>query len=88
MLTPIDWAHTIVDPAGVIPTTTGFLNEVSGLLLTIPVADLERARAFRDWIQAVILTPLVTGSPEILHDLARIMDTHIRRLANEWTTKN
>ena len=88
MLTPVDWAHTIVDPAGVIPTTTGFLNEVSGLLLTIPVADLERARAFRDWIQAVILTPLVTGSPEILHDLARIMDTHIRRLANEWTTKN
>ena len=67
MLTPIDWAHTIVDPAGVVPTTTGFLNEVSGLLLTIPVADLERARAFRDWIQAVILPPLVTGSPEILH---------------------
>jgi len=46
MSTPIDWAHTIVDPAGVIPPTTGFLNEVCGLLLAIPVANLERARAF------------------------------------------
>ena len=88
MSTPIDWAHTIVDPAGVIPPTTGFLNEVSGLLLTIPVANLERARAFRDWIQAVILTPLETGSPEVLRDLAGILNAHIRRLANEWTFKN
>jgi hypothetical protein len=88
MSTPIDWAHTIADPAGVVPPTTGFLNEVSGLLLTLPIADLERARAFRDWIQAVILTPLETGSPGILHDLAGVIDTHIRRLANEWTIKN
>jgi hypothetical protein len=87
MLTPIDWAHTIADSAGVVPPTTGFLNEVSGLLLTIPIADLERARAFRNWIEAV-LTPFETASPQILHDLAGIMHTHIRRVAHEWTTKN
>jgi tetratricopeptide (TPR) repeat protein len=88
MSTPIDWAHTIGDPAGVIPPTTGFLNEVSGLLLTIPIADLERARAFRDWIGAAVLEPLETVSSQILDDLAGIMHTHIRRVANEWTTKN
>jgi hypothetical protein len=88
MSTPIDWAHTIVDPAGVIPPTTGFLNEVSGLLLTIPIANLERARALRDWIEAAVLAPFETGSPHTLHDLAGIVRTHIRRVANEWTTKN
>jgi hypothetical protein len=88
MSTPIDWTHTMVDPAGLIAPTTGFLNEVSGLLLAIPIADLERARAFRDWIEAAALTPLETVSPQILDDLAGIVHTHIRRVANEWTTKN
>jgi hypothetical protein len=88
MSTPIDWAHTIVEPAGVIPPTTGFLNEVSGLLLTIPIANLERARALRDWIEAAVFAHFETGSPHTLHDLAGIVHTHIRRVANEWTTQN
>ena len=80
MSTPIDWAHTIVDPAGVIPPTTGFLNEVAGLLLTIPIAEPERARALRDWVDVVVLTPLERVSSEILSDLGDIVKTRIRDL--------
>ena len=85
MSTPIDWAHTIVDAAGVIPPTTGFLNEVSGLLLAIPITDLERARAFRDWVQVTILTPLERVSSDTLSDLARIVRTQIRGLVDART---
>jgi tetratricopeptide (TPR) repeat protein len=85
MATPIDWAHTIVDLAGVIPPTTGFLNEVAGLLLTIPIADLERARAYRDWIEAAVLSPLERVSSGVLSDLAGIVQTRIKGLADERT---
>ena len=88
MSTPIDWAHTIVDPAGVIPPTTGFLNEVAGLLLTIPIAELERARAFRDWVDAAVLTSLERVSSEILSDLAGIVQTRIRGLADDRTAEH
>jgi hypothetical protein len=83
MLTPIDWAHTIVDPAGVIAPTTGFLNVVSGLLLTIANNDLERARAIRAWIDADVLAPLERVSSEILDELARLMITRLRGLVND-----
>jgi hypothetical protein len=83
MLTPIDWAHTIVNPAGVVAPKTGFLNELSGLLLTIPNNDLERARAFRDWIDAEVLAPLERVSSESLDELAHIMITRLRGLVDE-----
>jgi tetratricopeptide (TPR) repeat protein len=83
MLTPIDWAHTIVDPAGVVAPTTGLLNVLSGLLLTIPNNDLERARAFRDWIDAEVLAPLERVSSESLDELARITITRLRGLVDE-----
>jgi hypothetical protein len=88
MSTPIDWAHTIIDPAGVIPPTTGFLNAVAGLLLGIPIPDLERARAFRDWVEATVLKPLERVSSEILSDLAGIVQTRIRSLADERTAEH
>ena len=80
MATPIDWAHTIVDAAGVIPPTTGFVNAVTGLSLAIPIADLERARAFRDWVEAAVLVPLGRVSPEILSEVAGTVQTRIRGL--------
>jgi tetratricopeptide (TPR) repeat protein len=83
MLTPIDWAHTIVDPAGVVAPNTGLLNVLSGLLLTIPNNDLERARAFRDWIDAEVLAPLERASSESLDELACIMITRLRGLVDE-----
>jgi hypothetical protein len=88
MSTPIDWAHTIVDPAGVIPPTTGFLNAVGGLLLAIPITDFERARAFRDWVEVTVLTPLERVSSEILNDLAGIVQTRIRGLVDERTAEH
>lgn len=88
MCTPIDWAHTIADAAGVVPPTTGFLNEISGLLLVTAVAELDRARAFRDWIEGAILKPLERVSPEMLRDLAGITRMQIRGLVNEWSAKS
>jgi hypothetical protein len=88
MSTPIDWAHTIVDPAGVIPPTTGFLNEVAGLLLTIPIADLERARTFRDWVEAIVLAPLQRVSSAKLRELAGMMRARIRGLVDERIAKH
>jgi hypothetical protein len=79
---PVDWAHTIVDPAGVLAPTTGFLNEVSALLM-LPITELERGRAFRDWLEAVVLAPLEMVSPEILRDLAGIIHTRIRGWVDE-----
>jgi hypothetical protein len=88
MSLPIDWAHTIVDPAGVVPPITGFVNEISGLLLTLTIPQLERARAFRDWIQEAILSPLELVSPDILSDLTSSTHRHIRGLIDEFATKH
>jgi hypothetical protein len=83
MLTPIDWAHTIVDPAGVVTPLTGSLNVISNLLLTIPNNDLERARAVRDWIDADVLAPLERVSSETLDELTRMTITRLRGLIND-----
>jgi tetratricopeptide (TPR) repeat protein len=88
MLTPVDWAHTIVDPAGVIAPTTGFLNVVSGLLLTIANNDLERARAIRAWIDEDVLAPLERVSSETLDELARLVITRLRGLVNDRATEH
>jgi hypothetical protein len=88
MATPIDWAHTIVDPAGVVAPATGFSREVSELLFAITTLEHERARALRDWIEVAILTPLELASPEILRDLTNSIQTRIRGLVDEFATKN
>jgi hypothetical protein len=88
MSTPIDWAHTITDQTGVIAPTAGFMNEASSLLLAILTPDLERAQAFRNWVQATVLAPLELMSPEILDDLASFVHARIRGLADEWTSQN
>ena len=41
MPAPTDWAHTIVDPAGVLPPVTGLINEISGLLM-LPVVEIAK----------------------------------------------
>jgi hypothetical protein len=59
--------------------TTGFLNEVSALLM-LPVTDLERGRAFRDWLEATILVPLQLMSGTALDDLTALIHARIRGL--------
>ena len=88
MLTPIDWAHTIVDPTGVVTPLTGFLNVISNLLLTIPNNDLERARAVRDWIDAEVLAPLERVSSETLDELTRMTITRLRGLVNDYAPEH
>jgi tetratricopeptide (TPR) repeat protein len=88
MSTPIDWAHTIIDQTGVIAPRAGFMNEASSLLLAILTPDLERAQAFRNWVQTAVLAPLEMVSPEILDELAGFVHGRIRGLADEWTSKN
>jgi hypothetical protein len=82
---PTDWAHTIVDPAGVLPPVTGLVNQISGLLM-LPITDGERRKAFRDWIQTTILAPLEIGSPNVLQDIADNMQTRILSWVNEYTS--
>jgi hypothetical protein len=77
MCPPVDWAHTIVNPAGVVAPITGFLNEVSTLLM-LPVTDLDRGRTFRDWLEMTILAPLELMSASALVDLAALIHTRIR----------
>ena len=88
MSTPIDWAHTIIVSTGVIAPTAGFMNEASSLLLAILTPDLDRAQAFRNWVQTTVLAPLEMMSPEILDELAGFVHGRIRGLADEWTSKN
>jgi hypothetical protein len=64
------------------------MNEASSLLLAILTPDLERAQAFRNWVQATVLAPLELMSPEILDDLASFVHARIRGLADEWTSQN
>jgi tetratricopeptide (TPR) repeat protein len=88
MSTPIDWAHTIIDSTGVIAPRAGFMNEASSLLLAILTPDLERAQAFRKWVETTVLAPLEMASPDILDDLAGFVHSRIRGFADEWTSKN
>jgi hypothetical protein len=70
MTTPLDWAHTIVDSTGVVNPTIGFVNEVAALLM-LPVADVERGRAFRAWLEVNVLAPLELRSNSVLDELTK-----------------
>jgi hypothetical protein len=87
MCPPVDWAHTIVNPAGVVAPITGFLNEVSTLLM-LPVTDLDRGRAFRDWVEATILSPLQLMSTSALDDLTALIHAGIRGWINDQPAIN
>jgi hypothetical protein len=84
MTSPLDWAHTITNANDVVPPVTGFLNEIAALL-TIPIPDLERGRAFRDWFERTILAPVEVLSPDVLDDLATMIRARIRGWVDEWT---
>jgi hypothetical protein len=84
MSSPIDWAHTIVNPDGVVAPMNGFLNEIAALLM-IPIPDLERGRAFRDWFGNAVLAPLEVVSPGVLDDLTAMIRARIRGWIDEWT---
>jgi hypothetical protein len=83
MTTPLDWAHTIVDPMMVVDPTIGFVNEVTSLLM-FPVPDAERAKAFREWLEVSILTPLELSSNDLLNELTKRVRLYIRRWVDEW----
>jgi hypothetical protein len=85
MPAPTDWAHTIVDPAGLLPPVTGLINEISGLLM-LPVADRAGRKAYRDWLQTAVLTPLEIASPNILQGIADFMSARIRSWVDEFSS--
>jgi len=84
LISPLDWAHTIIDVSGVVPPVTGFLNEIAALL-TIPISDLERGRALRNWFERTILDPVQVMSSDVLDDLAVMIRARIGGWVDEWT---
>jgi pimeloyl-ACP methyl ester carboxylesterase/tetratricopeptide (TPR) repeat protein len=84
--TPTDWAHTIVDKAGVLEPSTGFANQISQLLL-LGGGDSARRIAFLAWVDREILEPLEVGSQGVLSDVVSLQRSRIREWVDEWTAE-
>jgi hypothetical protein len=77
---PVDWRHTIVDPAAVRPLADSLVNQIVFLLPPV-TSDHDRAAAFADWLDEFVLQPLAVASGTVLDRVSEGAE----RLIDEWT---
>jgi hypothetical protein len=80
---PVDWKHTIVVASAVLPPAEGLANQI-GLLLPPVTLDHERADAFSQWLDAVVLQPLAVASGPVLDRVAE----GAKRMIDEWAQQS
>jgi len=81
---PTDWAHTIVDPVGVVPPARALAAQI-GFLMLPAIPEQERRRAFLEWVEATVLAPLATASPDVLDAVAVGVGRRIQEWSEEWS---
>ena len=80
---PIDWARTIEDPAGVMPPKEALVSQLAAILQLSPVIKEERGKAFRTWVESTLVKPLLPANAELLDDVAKSVEAGLQRIAAE-----
>ncbi len=81
---PLDWARTVRDWAGIVPAPEAFTHHVALLLKPIPPVKGERHKAFRRWIERAVLEPLLPANASLVDSVAALVRHEIEELITEF----
>ncbi|MEW6219214.1 MAG: hypothetical protein AB1634_06705, partial [Thermodesulfobacteriota bacterium] len=80
---PLDWAHTAQGQEGLLPLPEALAVHIKRLLHLSAALEGERHTAAKQWVEAVVLEPLLPANSGLLEPTVRQTENWIERLSDE-----
>lgn len=80
--TPLDWT-TVHDKTDMKAEIEATARHTANLFIPMPKEEGDRQRAFQNWMESNVLTPLLPANPSLVDDIAMCIRTYIEEIIKE-----